>query len=34
MKANQIVRPLVDWGGIAVYLAVYFATGKDVIKAS
>ena len=33
-NANHIVRGIIDYGGIAVYLAVYFLTGKDVIKAS
>ena len=33
-SANHIVRGIIDYGGIAVYLAVYFGSGKDVIKAS
>mgnify|MGYP001604949366 CR=1 FL=1 len=33
-KTNQTIRSIIDYGGLAVFLAVYFLTGKDMIKAN
>jgi intracellular septation protein len=33
-KVNQIVRTIVDYGGLVVFLAVYFGMGRDMIKAN
>ncbi len=33
-KTNQTLRSIIDYGGLAVFLAVYFLTGKDMIKAN
>lgn len=33
-KTNQIIRSIIDYGGLVVFLAVYFLTGKDMIKAN
>ena len=34
MKVSQSVRAIVDYGGLIVFVAVYFLTGKDMIKAN
>ena len=33
-QAKQIVRTVVDYGGLAVFLGVYFLGGRDMIKAN
>lgn len=33
-KSNRTIRSIIDYGGLAVFLAVYFLTGKDMIKAN
>jgi intracellular septation protein len=33
-KANKIIRAIIDYGGLVVFLVVYFLTGKDVIRAN
>jgi intracellular septation protein len=33
-KANPIVRAIVDYGGVVVFIAAYFLFGRDLIKAS
>jgi intracellular septation protein len=33
-KANATVRAIVDYGGLVLFVAAYFLTGKDMIKAT
>ncbi len=33
-KSSQVIRGIIDYGGIAVFLGVYFLGGKDMIKAN
>jgi len=34
IRAKRIIRSAVDYGGLVVFLAVYFLTGKDMIRAN
>jgi intracellular septation protein len=34
LKTKRAIRSIVDYGGIVVFLAVYFLTGKDMIRAN